>query len=373
MNILINCSNIKIGGGIQVSNSFLNEISKNTEHHFIIVLSKTLSNQINQVKFLPNHTFLVYDIKPTPLNIFFSSNKFLDRLLEQYHIDRVFSVFGPTYWKPKVKHVCGYAKPHYIYKNSPYFDIISFKEKFLLSIKEFFHLIDFKKNNDILITENEDVSDKVKKLLNKEVFTVTNYYNQVFDNKNEWELMHLPKFEGKYLLTISANYPHKNLSIIPHVINELIKRDIKKFKFIVTLEKGDLKNSNSIIDDYIIYLGKININQCPHLYEQSSYMFLPTLLECFSASYAEAMKMGKVILTSNLDFAKGICGDAAIYFNAISANDIVNKLIEIDEDYERQKSLIQNGVERLKKFDNYQFRANKYLEILLNETNHPIL
>ena len=56
-------------------------------------------------------------------------------------------------------------------------------------------------------------------------------------------------------------------------------------------------------DERIEYLGKININQCPHLYVQSDAVFLPTLLECFSASYAEAMLMKKPIITSDLGFA----------------------------------------------------------------------
>lgn len=364
MKILINCSVCKIGGGVQVAHSFLNEISNREDHDFIVVMSSIINEQIDRDKFKSNFTFYVYDMHAGPYNTLFSSNKFLDSLVEKHRIDRVFTVFGPSYWKPKVKHICGYAKPHYVYKDSPFYDVISIKEKAKLKVKEFFHLLDFKKNTDILITENPDVTRKIKSILiNKEVYTVTNTYNQIFDNPQTWEEVKLPEFEGNYLLTISANYIHKNLQIIPAVISELLSRGIRNFKFALSLNKGDL-SCTSEIDQYIVYLGYVSINQCPSLYQKSKYLFLPTLLECFSASYVEAMKMEKIILTSDLDFARGICKDAAVYFNPLDPKDIVDKLIAIDNDINRQNTLIQNGKNQLAQFDNYTTRAVKYLEII---------
>lgn len=69
----------------------------------------------------------------------------------------------------------------------------------------------------MLITENVDVSERLgSKLPHKKIYTVTNYYNQVFDNKEKWiNDIQLPPFDGISLLTIAANYPHKNLDIIP--------------------------------------------------------------------------------------------------------------------------------------------------------------
>lgn len=365
MNILINCSNIRVGGGIQVAHSFINELKKEQSDFFVIILSSILSKQIIKTEFGENIIFIEYDIKAHPINTLKSSNIFLDNIVIKFEIEKVFTVFGPIYWRPKVKHISGYAKPHYIYKNSPFFKKISLKSKYVLKVKEFFHLLDFKKNADILITENPDVSIKLKKLINKEVFTVTNNYNQIFDDPEKWREIDLPNFNGKYLLTISANYPHKNLDIIPLIIQELIKRNIDRFKFVLTIKPGDIRSSKEI-DQYIIYLGPVEVNKCPTLYNQVDYMFLPTLLECFSASYAEAMKMEKIILTSNLDFAKGICLNSAIYFDPLNAIEIVNELLKIDNDEAKKDLLRYNGLERLKSFDTASERANKYLEIIKN-------
>lgn len=53
-------------------------------------------------------------------------------------------------------------------------------------------------------------------------------------------------------------------------------------------------------------------------------MFLPTLLECFSASYPEAGFMKVPIFTSDLSFAKTICGEGAFYFNPMDCKNIAS-------------------------------------------------
>lgn len=365
MNILINCSNIKVGGGIQVAHSFIYELNNlNIENYnYVVILSSILKQQIDPEKFSYRFTFYTYNIDSAPQNIFYRKNSFLDKLVNKHKIDKVFTVFGPAYWRPTVTHICGYAKPQYVYENSPFFRTICFKDKFFLKIKEFFHIYDFKYNSDILITENPDVSEKITKRLKKRVYTVTNNYNQVFDEPEEWDTLKLPSFEGSYILTISADYPHKNLRIIPQIIETLQKRNIHNYKFVVTLEKDSL-SKNEIINNDIVYLGKVSIKQCPSLYLQSKYMFLPTLLECFSASYAEAMRMSKIIITSDLEFARGICKDAAIFFNPLNPADFVEKLLDIDQDSILQEELKQKGTERLHDFDTSKQRAEKYLQII---------
>jgi glycosyltransferase involved in cell wall biosynthesis len=367
MNILINCSNIKIGGGIQVALSFLDELVDKKGDNYLIVVSTVLKKQLETQKFSDNFVYYYYDIKSTPINAFWGHNYFLDSLVEKHKIQKVFTVFGPSYWRPKIDHICGFAKPHYIYKDSPFFNVITLKHKFQLKLKEFFHLWDFRQNADILITENEDVSQKLEKLVNKKVYTVTNTYNQIFDTPESWRQKSLPLFEGKYLLTITANYPHKNLQIIPLVIEELLKRNIKKFKFVVSLNKGDIKNSNEILDKFILYLGKVEVKECPSLYAQCDYLFLPTLLECFSASYPEAMFMKKPILTSDLYFAHSICGEAATYFNPIDPVDVTNNILMLDRSNELQNRQIEVGLSKLQTFDSAEHRAIKYLDIIKNK------
>src|SRR5690606_21301371 len=172
MKILINCSNLRVGGGLQVAHSFLTEVSRHSDHYFVIVVSSTLAELIQDISFSENHQIILYDIRPSPFAFLNGTVTFLDKLVQDQKIDRVFTLFGPSYWRPQVKHVCGFAKAQYIYKDSSFFSEISTFDRYKLKIKEYIHLQDFKNNTDVLFTENEDVSKKINDKLIKPTFTV---------------------------------------------------------------------------------------------------------------------------------------------------------------------------------------------------------
>lgn len=103
--------------------------------------------------------------------------------------------------------------------------------------------------------------------------------------------------------------------------------------------------------------------ECPDFVDSCDALFLPTLLECFSASYPEAMLLKKPILTSNLPFATTVCEDAAIYFNPLDSIEIANKIAQLVSSPELIKDLQEKGERRLKSFLSPRERAKKYLDI----------
>jgi glycosyltransferase involved in cell wall biosynthesis len=376
MKVMINASNLKVGGGLQVAVSFLLELRSKPNCEFHIVASEMLQSEISCFSFPGYMNFYLYSMKPSLKNFLLGSDTYLDELELKVKPDRVFSIFGPTYWMPKSPHLVGYAKPQYVYTESPFFSQISIFSKFKLFFKRLIHTRDFLKFSNALVAETEDVASRLRSLFPKKpIFTVTNNYNQIFDDVLLWDnSIELPKFDGISLLTISSNYLHKNLQIVPQVTHFLkVNYPYFSFRFILTLDSHELGDLSKDLRENIVFLGKVGLVQCPNLYEQSDFLFLPTLLECFSASYAEAMMMGKPILTSDLSFAHGICGEAALYFDATSIEDIANKIITLSKNTVLQKKLIFNGKDQLKYFDTSELRANKYLKILqmtYNETNN---
>ncbi len=114
----------------------------------------------------------------------------------------------------------------------------------------------------------------------------------------------------------------------------------------------------------IVNIGPIMPKECASLYDECDALILPTLLECFSANYAEAMFMKKPILTTDLPFAKTVCGDAALYFAALNENDAVDKVIKLVNDPYLRVQLIKKGNLRLEKFLNAKARANLIISIV---------
>ena len=199
------------------------------------------------------------------------------------------------------------------------------------------------------------------------VFTVTNYYNQIFDIPDKWIARQLPLFDGCTLLTISTANPHKNYSIIPKIAIVLKEKFPGfKFRFVLTINKNDLPEAQQFHDGEIIFLGGVDIAECPSLYEQCDIMFMPTLMECFSATYPEAMRMGKPIVTTDLDFARGLCDNAACYYSAMDEAAAADAIYQVATDKKYATELVENGKKQLCSFDNYEQRAYKLIHILEN-------
>lgn len=109
MRILLNTSNLYVGGGLQVALSFINELKElNTNHEYHIFLSLAVDKQIDQKEFTGNFYFYLIEKSPASLKTRKTIVAKLNSLEEHIKPDIVFSVFGPSYWKPKAKHLLQY-------------------------------------------------------------------------------------------------------------------------------------------------------------------------------------------------------------------------------------------------------------------------
>ena len=163
-----------------------------------------------------------------------------------------------------------------------------------------------------------------------------------------------------FFLFVGNGLPHKNIKIINKIIPLLNNINIK---FILTIDENSYNTLFPDKPEQVINLGPVSHKSCPSLYDQCDIMFLPTLLEVFSASYPEAMKMQKPILTSNYSFAKDVCRDAAIYFNPLEPKDIAEKIKKIFSNKVLYQELIERGKKRLKEFETARTRAEKYITL----------
>lgn len=74
--------------------------------------------------------------------------------------------------------------------------------------------------------------------------------------------------------------------------------------------------------------------------------------------------MERPIVTTDLEFARGLCGDAACYYSAVDAEDAAEAIHRVATDRNYANELINNGKKQLSSFDNYDQRAAKLLRIL---------
>ena len=358
---LINASNLKNGGGLQVADSICRQLHRFNEHFFVVVLSSYMESTQKAMEGMPNVKSIVYDIKDDWRSLLLGQNEFLDELVERNNIDSVLTVFGPSRWRPRVPHLCGFARAQLLLKN-PLKSNLSFKERFTYAVWRW----GFRRSSDTFYTENAYISNMLPTMIHgSKVYTVTNYYNQVFDQPERWQRsVQLSVFNGTTMLTVSSTASHKNLGIMVPV-SEYLERKYPdfQFRFVLTCNEAPFPLPVNL-RKHFVFVGKVDVAECPNLYEQADIMFMPTLLECFTATYPEAMRMEVPIVTTDLEFAHGLCGDAAFYYSAIDAEAAAEAIYKVAMDKVYARQLTEAGKEQLKSFDSYEQRADKLVGIL---------
>lgn len=363
-NFLINCSNLKNGGGLQVADSICRQLYKFQGHFFFVVLSSHLGATLEAMESVGNVKCMTYDLKDDCRSLLLGRNWFLDRLVDNNNIDAVLTVFGPSRWRPCVPHLCGFARAQLIKDVNPNVKS-NFKERLTYAVWRW----GFRKSSDTFYTENVYISAMLPKIIHgAKVYTVTNYYNQVFDHSEQWKktinLNDNAHEKTVTMLTVSSTAVHKNLDIMVPVSEylERVHPDFN-FRFVLTCNEAPFPLPE-YLRKHFVFIGKVDVSECPNLYEQADIMFMPTLMECFTATYPEAMRMGVPIVTTDLEFARGLCDEAACYYSAVDAKAAAEAIYKVAIDKEYAQKLVAAGKEQLKKFDNYEQRAEKLITIL---------
>ena len=370
MRLLINTATTFKGGGVQVASSFIDELRHFKEHEYHIILGQGIAQIIDTDNY-PDFKF--YKIPYRPAQRVFSlrdQGAFLKQVEEEVKPDCVFTTSGPAYWRPKAPHLMGFNLPHYLYPDSPFFRTIGLAGRLKWFLKGQIIKYYTSRDADAYVVQTDDVKERLKKWINKQdVYTVTNTYGDQYNTMGADTPSVLPvKQSGEFrLLMLSSYYAHKNFEIINDIISQYNEYERENIKFVLTLPQDTFESIfSSEMRKYIYNVGPVKPSECPQLYKDCDAVFLPTLLECFSATYAEAMKMGLPIITTDLGFAHTVCGKAALYFKPLDAADAKNKIILLYADGGLRKALTDAGEDEMKKFNSSRERAARFLELSLN-------
>ena len=277
MKLLINTSNLYVGGGLQVAISFINELRLlKLDNDYHVFLSQAANKQLDRISFPNNFHFYLIEKSPSSLLHRKEIVKQLDELEENIRPDIIFSVFGPTFWRPKTSHVMGFALPWLINPNSSAFGQLAFVKRVRKQLEILYKSYFVRSNADYYVTETEDTKSKLSQLhsINADkIFVVGNTYNSFFDEPIIKSVFLPERQVSEFrLLTISHNYPHKNLKIIKEIIPYL-KEQASQYKFVLTIDKESYESLFSDVQDYVTTLKPINTDLCPSAYDQCDVKF----------------------------------------------------------------------------------------------------
>ena len=374
----LNATPIVMGGSLQASVAFIAEATNDPTIDWRFLISPEVEDQLQ--RFSIDTTGEKFTVLESPAKNRQTRSR-MQAMVAKVQPQAVFTFFGPTYVKLPAPHLMGVADGWITHSSTIAMRRKSGLRAWLRFILLFLYKRHWYKRADRWVVEAECARVGMKKrffIEPESVDIVSNSYSKAFAANCELS----PDLSGRLrILFISAYYPHKNFEIIPQVA-AAIKQMAPSLdiEFVITIAK-DSEADHALseqaqrlsVSDYLVNVGPVPVSEAPALYRSCHLVFMPSLLETFSAIYPEAMISGLPIVTTDLDFAHSICQDAAVYYSPLDANAAAKSIVDLLTDANRYASLQSKGRSRVREFPSQQEKYQGYcasIARLLAEEKH---
>lgn len=358
MRVLVNASTLVVGGGIQIGVSFIEIAARETNIEFLFAVSKGIFDGLPGS--LQSDT-RVRVIDPSPAGIFSgaSSRRLLRELERTWCPQVVYSIGFPSYVRFKTKEIGRYTNPWEINTGPLPWEIVpgiqaKIKNQLGIWYRQF-----WARRADYIETQTEAARAGIAARIHfpeNRIRVFPNSANPVFLDAHREMALGTEEKEN-LVFCLAAGYRHKNLDLIPQVAKAMLSKYGSSPIFILTLPEDSILWTEIAalarhldIEQYILNAGKLNLAACVNYYRRARAVFLPTLLEVFSATYLEAMAMRVPIVTTDLEFAHDNCGKGAVYFKRRNADDAADKLHQLLTDDELYQNTVRAGIAQLNQY-----------------------
>lgn len=346
--------------------------SENEYFLFTDVLDENFLPEIRQkLGILNRKNFKIVSLK--------SSNKFIWNLrtlpnylkknpVDVYHTQYITPFFVPKNIKiiTHIHDVSFLAYPEFIKKSDLFFLEILIPTSLkradkIIAVSEF-------TKNEIIKYYGTD-SQKIETVYNavSEDFLKSDYSgNELFKIREKYNL------PEKYILYIGTMQPRKN---IPMLINAFasVKNRIPEIKLVLAGNKKahnfDKKIDKEIkrlkLENEAIFSGFVDEKDKTALFQMAEVFVYPSLYEGFGIPILEAMSQKIPVLASKIPVHSEIAGEAGLYFNPESLDDLSEKLYNSLTDKNSREKMIYSEYQR-SMFFSWEKSAQEMLDIYKN-------
>lgn len=172
-----------------------------------------------------------------------------------------------------------------------------------------------------------------------------------------------------FILAVGNLQPRKNIERLIRVYCQLRKAEKIQQK-LVLVGKLDYRGhaiEQQIIDsgmqNHITTTGYVSDDELIALYNRADFFVYPSYYEGFGLPVIEAMACGTAVITSRVSSIPEVGGEAAMYIDPHSDNDLEQQILKIANDANLRNNLIEQGLTQAKKF-NWETTAKQTINIL---------
>jgi glycosyltransferase involved in cell wall biosynthesis len=161
------------------------------------------------------------------------------------------------------------------------------------------------------------------------------------------------------LLYVSLYSEHKNLSTLLQALEIVNAVSGTKFKLTTTVDpawsgaawttthREDIELARRPgIAPWVEFTGPISAGEIEELYAAADIFVFPSLAESFGFPMAEAMQYELPIVAADTPVNREVCGEGAVYFNPLSAEDLAHRLQSLAADISLRQHLGARGREQ---------------------------
>lgn len=354
LEVFVDATNLHLGGGVQVAASIINEwavlnedsASKIDLQDLTIWVSTEVATNLNEIAERRFRRLEVVDSRP---------GRYRSPGRNRY--DVALTIFGPTYRRRiATNEIMGFALPRLLIRpESVGLPRAGLREQIGNRIrwKAFVR-------SDQFVVETPAAAKILRERTGKPVTVIPNtvsaHIRPVADETHRAS-------PGYRFASVGADYPHKNLDLLPGLAKAIEQATGTAVTFLVTLDPKHWSSRSTAFQQCTENWGVLRQSELPALYAQADAAILPSRLEVSSATPLESMALNLPVFVSDLEWAHNTYGTAVAYFNPsnaeMAARDIVPWLQPV-----RLADLRSAGRAYLAEVPTPNWRASAYLDLM---------
>ncbi len=371
-------------GALEHFLALLKSYRNENRHDNIFVLCRK-DSPINKIKYIVDNVSIIHyggTIFGLELERILLMSFGIKKIINKHRIDILWNVNLGSYSKLSIPQVVSLSNYFQVCSSEKIKNLeLSRKEKIRLYFLRFFYELSLQ-NVNIVTVQTHFMKQAVRKNFDKKIVIISKSFDNEKDYNFNKKYSPNPEINNKLiklkdqnclkLIYISSFYPHKNHKLLINIAEILLKIKFE-FVLILSLSKDTLienfgSRARKLIDNgNIIPLSWVDKSYLKSLYSLSDIVIIPSLLESFSSAHIEAMQFKKPIITTDFNFTREVCGNAAIYLSEKKVDDWVEAIIELSINNNLKKDLIYKGTKQINKFPSSWDIISRKMKIIFQE------
>jgi glycosyltransferase involved in cell wall biosynthesis len=315
LKVLIDSSNLDVGGGTQVASAFIETVDR-----ALASTPEDLPSWVADTDWYVSESVRdalgpLQVIRPKP-----TARRWRLQTLQSPPYDAIFTVFGPAYRIRRAPiEVMGYADVTSVYPRLAHLEPVSLKGGIRSAISRM-----SARDVDRLVVETDAMKALVvdRGVAPGRVTVVPNTVHPAMAQDPDPELVSafiaLRAPDAYVFSYVTRAWRHKNLGMVGPILDELSRAGVQAQAF-VTLREDEWAALPEASRTRLINVGSSSPTAVRALYAASDAVLFCSLREAFSATPLEALQVGLPLFASDRDFVRSVCGDAATYIDPLDA------------------------------------------------------